>query len=98
MPPWQGIFSQLPVSGIAFSSLGIAYACRLRARRRQKLGQTDAAKQFGAHPIFHGVDHLSSVLGWIDMHPEGPFTEWRADNVDDRVCYRARIRIGRHDG
>src|SRR6266436_4450857 len=47
VPPWQGIFSRLPVSGIAFSSLGITYACRLRARRRQKFGQTDAAKQFG---------------------------------------------------
>ena len=42
----------------------------LQDGRSEQVGETDAAKEFGAHAVGDHVNNFCAVFGGIDMHTE----------------------------
>jgi hypothetical protein len=55
-------------------------------------------QHFCADPVHDGKGNIGSILGGVDMDPEGPFPEGRIHHLDDYFSDRRRVGVGRHNG
>src|SRR3984957_139963 len=65
--------------------------------RLQKVAQADTVQHLGANAIENGEADIGAVLRRINVNAKRPLSEWRVDDVHDRLGNRAGVRVRRHD-
>lgn len=70
---------------------------KLRSRL-QKVAQADTVQHLGANAVEHREADIGAIHCGIDVNAKRPLSEWRVDDIHDRLGDGAGVSIGRDDG